>query len=159
MYISDLFEFTETFNKEERVFYLSYKIPEATAVGSYFHNEPVTHVSEDAEQALINMFNSFAKYGEFIQFYCGDSGISDYEAVEDARMELMESLERVPSALLGSWEYSRKDREISIRWNVPDWFQGHESIHEADQSELEDKCKDWYISFEMNDDEDIFGVD
>jgi hypothetical protein len=52
-----------------------------------------------------------------------------------------------PSELLGTWEYSRKDRLITLVWNVPVWFE--EQVGDIYIENVEDicnPCKDWFIN-------------
>jgi hypothetical protein len=69
MYLLDLFVFKEHFDEEERIYTLSFNIPDASAIWSCFDKSTVSNITNDIEKNLLSRFDSIFEDGLFIFLY------------------------------------------------------------------------------------------
>jgi len=145
MYLKELFAFNQHFNEGNRVYTLSFDIPEASDIWSLFDEDTVSSITDDVEENLLKRFDSVFERGLFISMYDWGDDIELAEEIDDTCWEYYD--DHKPSKLLGSWNYSREGRYVSLVWNVPEWFQsqgGDDYI--CDFQDIRSLCKDWYIN-------------
>ena len=144
MYLKELFAFNQHFNEENRVYTLSFDIPEASDIWSWFDEDTVSSITDDVEENLLKRFDSVFERGLFISMYDWGDDIELGDEINDAYWEYI--FDRKPSKLLGTWNYSSEGRLVSLVWNVPEWFQSQDDDNYiCDFHAIDSLCKDWYV--------------
>jgi hypothetical protein len=134
---------SESYFKSKKLYKLEFQIPPASEVWSLFDSDTVSDINKDIEEGLLESIDSLFKEGRFIMLF---DWYRDEELcldIEDAYLEFVN--DKKPSKLLGQWRYVRSAREVTLEWDVPDWFVNSESQCIVDLDEIRNTVKDWFI--------------
>jgi hypothetical protein len=134
---------SESYFKSKKLYKLEFQIPPASEVWSLFDSDTVSDINKDIEEGLLESIDSLFKEGRFIMLFDWHRDEELCLDIEDAYLEFVN--DKKPSKLLGQWRYVRSAREVTLEWDVPDWFVNSESQCIVDLDEIRNTVKDWFI--------------